>query len=173
MEERRRRQHGRDGVARCGRPAGVAASLLVAAFLLGGCQFLGIGAKSGKIPARTMSVFHLGVGDCLNPPSKVQAQVSTLSVVPCQSPHTEQVYALLEDKAGDNYPGPTKLESFANAKCLQHFDAFVGIAYQESSLFYTYLLPSVRSWAEGDRTVSCIVTTTGLKLTSSAKGSKR
>jgi hypothetical protein len=40
-------------------------------------------------------------------------------------------------------------------------------------LFYTYLLPSVRSWAANDRTVVCLVTTTGQQLTASMKGARR
>lgn len=150
-----------------------AALLAAAALLLGGCQFLGIGSSGPKFPAKSLSVFQLRVGQCLNPPAKVEAQVSTLGIVSCKAPHTEQVFALLADHAGDDYPGATKLETFANAECLQQFDGFVGVPYQQSSLFYTYLLPSVRSWASGDRTVTCLVTTTGLKLTASVKGSKR
>lgn len=118
-------------------------------------------------------MFHLRSGECLNPPGKVQAQVSDLKVLSCHAPHTQQVYALLKAPGGDNYPGAQSLQKFANAKCLQHFAGFVGVAYQHSTLFYTYLLPSVRSWAAGDRTVTCLVTTTGAKLTSSVKGSKR
>jgi hypothetical protein len=37
----------------------------------------------------------------------------------------------------------------------------------------TYLLPSARSWQQGeDRSVLCFVTTTGDPLTNSVKGSK-
>ncbi len=46
--------------------------------------------------------------------------------------------------------------------------------YLDSKLFYTYLLPSARSWNDGkDRKVVCIVTTTGDQLQGSIKGSKR
>ncbi len=143
-----------------------------AALLLGGCNVLGIGG-GGKYPTHSLSVFALHVGDCLNPPTKIVAQVANLQTLSCRAPHTEQVYALVHDGGSDTYPGPQKLQSFANAKCLQDFAGFVGVPYQQSSLFFTYLLPSVRSWESGDRTVTCVVTTTGAKLTSSVQGSKR
>ena len=147
------------------------AGVVGAAALLGGCS---LGSKAAERTAHAVSVFHLEPGQCLNPPTSVQAQVSSLDVISCRAPHTQQVFALVRDSSGGaNYPGAQALQAFANAKCLQHFAAFVGIPYQQSSLFYTYLLPSVRSWAAGDRTVTCVVTTTGAKLTSSSQGSRR
>lgn len=146
------------------------AGVVGAAVLLGGCS---IGSKAALRTAHPVSVFHLQPGQCLNPPTSVQAQVSSLDVISCQAPHTQQVFALVRNGGGATYPGPQALQAFANAKCLQHFATFVGVPYQQSSLFYTYLLPSVRSWAAGDRTVTCVVTTTGAKLTSSVQGSKR
>jgi hypothetical protein len=78
-----------------------------------------------------------------------------------------------DNSAGDNYPGDTALRSFADGQCLQRFQGYTGTDYRHSSLFYTYLLPSVRSWAAKDRTVVCVITTTGQELTSSVKGSRR
>ena len=145
------------------------ATLVALALLLAGCSVF---SSNVKFPSKAESVFHLFVGQCLNPPKNVVAEVSSLNVVSCHAPHTQQVFALVKDNAGDNYPGSKALITFANATCLQHFAAYVGIAYQRSSLFYTYLLPSVRSWSSGDRTITCVITTTGAKLQSSVKGSK-
>lgn len=118
------------------------------------------------------SVFHLKPGDCVVTPTAVKAQLSNLTVVPCREPHTKEVYALVSDKGGDVYPGVTTLQKYANGQCLQRFAGYVGVDYRDSSLFFTYLLPSVRSWAAGDHTIDCIITTTGRKLTKSVKGSK-
>lgn len=166
---------GPGGGRRSGAPrrlGALALGCVLGAVVLGACTPLGIGKKT-PFPAKNLSVFTLHSGECLNPPSKVVAEVSSLSVTSCKAPHTEQVFALVKDNAGSAFPGPQKLETFANAKCLQHFAAFVGVPYQQSSLFYTYLLPSVRSWAAGDRTVTCVVTTTGAKLTNSVEHAKR
>ena len=45
--------------------------------------------------------------------------------------------------------------------------------YLDSALFYTYLLPSARSWEDDDRSIICFVTSAGEPLQGSAKGSKR
>jgi hypothetical protein len=71
------------------------------------------------------------------------------------------------------YPGPEALASFANGACAQAFQPYVGVSYLDSSLFFTYLLPSARSWeSDDDRTVLCFTTTTGKPLVVSVKGSK-
>lgn len=152
----------------------VTAFLLVV--LLSGCSFLGLGRKSGAAAlSHNQSVFHLSVGDCTSPPSNIQAQITTLKIVPCSVTHTEEVYSLLSESGGSgaSYPGATKLQTFAQAGCLQHFEPYVGTPYEDSSLFFTYLLPSVQSWAANDRTVVCLITTTGQPLNTSVRDSKR
>jgi hypothetical protein len=152
---------------------GVLAVVTLLVLVLGRHSIFG----SSKSP-QSVSVFHLKPGTCLNPPAQITAELSSVETLPCHTPHTEEVYALVDynesgSGPGANYPGTVKLTSFAQGSCLQQFAGYVGIAYQDSSLFYTYLLPSVRSWSVDDRTVTCIITTTGAKLTSSVKGSKQ
>ncbi|HET9690100.1 MAG TPA: septum formation family protein [Acidimicrobiales bacterium] len=123
--------------------------------------------------AHDTSVFHLKPGSCVVPPTDIKASVSSVKVVPCSAPHTQEVYAEVTDPAKGNYPGLAALRTFADGACLQRFAAYTGVDYRDSSLFYTYLLPSVRSWATDDRTVVCIVTTTGVPLTSSVRASAK
>lgn len=132
---------------------------------LSGCS------SGGKSAGVQLSVFHLHPGDCIVPPTSIKAELSKLKVVSCREPHTQEVYALVVDHASDTYPGTSALQSFANGACLQQFASYVGVDYRDSSLYYTYLLPSVRSWASGDHTVDCVVTTTGQELTKSVKKS--
>jgi hypothetical protein len=136
---------------------------------------LALGACGGSTaPGVNVSVFHLKVGDCMVPPTNIKAELSSVKVVACKKPHTQEVFANVDDNsAGDNYPGDTALRTFADGQCLQRFRGYVGIDYRQSSLWYTYLLPSVRSWSARDRTVVCVTTTTGQQLTSSVKGSRR
>jgi hypothetical protein len=101
----------------------------------------------------------------------VEAQVSTVTRIPCTKAHTMEVYASVDDPA-NAYPGSDALERFANAECLQRFAGYVGVYYQHSQLYFTYLLPSVRSWASGDRRVVCVITTLGRPLYRSVKDSK-
>jgi hypothetical protein len=126
----------------------------------------------GAATSHQESVFHLAVGQCLVPPKKVQADLTKIEVVTCTMAHTQQVYALVNDHGGSTYPTPAKLNEFANAACLDRFAGFDGIPYQRSKLYFTYLLPSVRSWAGGDRTVVCVAETTGRPLKKSLRGAK-
>jgi len=126
----------------------------------------------GSSASHEESVFDLEVGQCLVPPKKVQAEITSIEVVPCTKPHPQQVYALVKDNAGSTYPTSTALDKFANGSCLDRFAGYVGIAYEESKLYFTYLLPSVRSWADGDRTVVCVAESVTKPLTRSIKGSK-
>jgi hypothetical protein len=148
----------------------VAAVVLAAAPVVASCS-----GSSGS--GHNVSTFHLKAGDCVVPPKQVKAELSDVRVVSCTQPHTQEAYAILH-MSGDvaqaeaPYPGPAVLKQFADGQCAQHYTSYVGVAYPDSSLFFTYLLPSPRGWQADDRSVVCIVTTTGNALTKSVKGSR-
>ena len=147
---------------------------------LTGCGWVSdlFGSKDSQATT-AVSVFDVAAGQCFNPPAGTpKVELSDLSAVSCTTPHTQEAYASPVYKSptgGDDsvYPGDAALASFANGSCAQAFTAYVGVSYLDSSLFFTYLLPSARSWEQKpDRTVLCFVTTTGRPLTASVKGSK-
>ena len=144
------------------------AATVLAAVTLASCSVFGGGSKGST----SVSVFDLHIGDCLVTPKQIQAQLTNVQQVPCTTPHTLEVYALVRDHGGSTFPTANALDTFANASCLDRFASYVGVPYRQSSLFFTYLLPSVRSWAAGDRTVVCVAETTGPPLRQSVKGSK-
>ena len=113
----------------------------------------------------------------LSPPDEVQAGLEEVDVVPCADPHTQEVFELVEVETpedDDDFPGDSELDAFAQAECLDPFTDYVGVDYIDSSLFITYLLPTVQSWnEEGDREVVCIAQTTGEQLQGSVEGSQR
>jgi hypothetical protein len=122
----------------------------------------------------SVSVFKLVPGDCLVQPTTIKAELATLQVVPCSLAHTEEVFATTTYQTSTGaYPGDAALQTFAQGSCLQQFKPYVGVAYEDSGLFFTFLLPSARSWTDvTDRTVTCVITTTGQQLTKSVKGSR-
>lgn len=131
----------------------------------------------GSSDMRSVSTFKLKAGDCVVPPSTVKAELATVKVVPCTQPHTQEAYAVVKmsgdvAKSDAAYPGDAVLKKFADGACAQHYQGYVGVAYPDSSLFFTYLLPSPRGWQADDRSVVCIVTTTGANLTRSVKSSR-
>ncbi len=157
------------------RMAGLCAVLL----LVSGCWTSNLFGGTSTVPSTTVSVFKVEIGQCFNPPPGTPTEnLSDLTAIPCTTPHNQEAYAALIYKApvgGDDsvYPGNDALASFANGSCAQAFQGYVGVSYLDSSLFFTYLLPSARSWeSDNDRTVLCFTTTTGKPLVVSVKGSK-
>ncbi|HUX70376.1 MAG TPA: septum formation family protein [Cellulomonadaceae bacterium] len=156
------------------RAVGALVTAAVALGALTGCSLFGRNDKTTVV-----SALKAKPGDCLVAPTAITAEVTNVTVVPCTQPHQQEVYALAayplpagtEKKAA--YPGEAVLKAFADGACLGAFAGYVGSDYRDSSLFFTYLLPSARGWQAGDdRDVTCVITTTGSTRTSSVKGSK-
>lgn len=158
---------------------------LAATLTLSGCLF-----HKSPDKGSSESVFKIKVGQCFNPPSSVKVQLSKITRIGCSLPHSEEAYAIAEYQGTGStatvtassvptslttsYPGADVLTNFAQGVCAQRFEDYVGIDYLDSKLFFTYLLPSARSWeSEADYNVVCFITTTGAKLTGSVKGTKR
>ncbi|WP_051265014.1 septum formation family protein [Nakamurella lactea] len=167
------------GRATSGRTAVLTGLLAGVLLLVAGCSWVsGIFGGSDPSAGTSISVFDVKVGQCFQAPTAVHAELSDLITVPCQTPHRQESFALLPYQAPKGadpslYPGDTALTSFAEGKCAEAFGPYVGVSYLDSSLYFTYLLPSARGWEQGDdRSVICFVTTTGPELTSSVKGAK-
>jgi hypothetical protein len=145
--------------------------------LLSGCGLFG-----QDKPGKDISTLDIAVGQCFTPPTTVKAELSTLRALPCDVEHTQEAYAVVpystsgdgKAKPDEQYPGSDVLTAFADSTCAQRYADYVGVPYTDSSLYFTYLLPSARGWeSEDDRSIVCLVTTTGEKLTSTVKNSKR
>ncbi|WAX57740.1 septum formation family protein [Jatrophihabitans cynanchi] len=158
----------------------------LAAVLLLGCV---AGCTSSGSGSHKVSVFAVKPGQCFTAPGTVKVQLSSLAEVDCSKPHTQEAYAVVPYTATggaastgtpaaraltSSYPGEDVLTTFAQGACAQRYRGYVGVDYLDSTLFFTYLLPSARSWEQqADRNVLCFVTTTGTMLTKSVKGSKQ
>jgi hypothetical protein len=153
------------------------ASLLLA---LAGCSWVSgmFGNDGPATESESVPVLDIGVGQCFAAQQQVQVELATLQSVPCTGPHRQESFAVVNYQPpagveGDAFPGDATLSSWADAACAQNFADYVGISYLDSTLFFTYLLPSARGWEESnDRAVVCFVTTTGAELTSSVKAAK-
>lgn len=139
--------------------------------VLAGCSVFGDDEAEG-------SVFGLEPGDCLLAPEEVTAQISELETVPCSEQHDQEAYAVVpyvgdEESDSGAFPGDEALMEFADGACAQEFTDYVGVDYLDSSYFFTYLLPSPRSWQDKDRNVVCFVIDSGRPLTGSVAGTKK
>lgn len=152
------------------------AGVLAAAVTLvaGGCTL----GHHGTDTSAT-SVFDVKPGDCFVVPKDITVELTELSKVACNQPHQQEAYALVPyaDASGATdpsaFPGDAALKTFADGACAAQYEGYVGVDYRDSSLYFTYLNPSARSWQQDDdRTTICFVTTTGQQLTKSVRGSK-
>ncbi|MFN8075365.1 MAG: septum formation family protein [Kineosporiaceae bacterium] len=162
---RRRRRACRAGLTTC-------VALLLAS--TSGCSVPHFGDDSHRT-----SVMQVKAGDCVVPPAAVQGLLSELTVVDCGRAHPMEAYAVVPYRGRDGgvpavYPGQAALKAFADGACLETFRGYVGVDYRDSSLFFTYLMPTARDWREGrgDISVTCFVTTTGPQFTSTVRDTK-
>ena len=134
-------------------------AVLTLALVLVGCSNGdAVRHEDGTVTAGNTSVFTLQVGDCLAPESDRGGTVSEMPLVPCEEPHTQEVYAIVRHP-DEVYPGVTKVAEFANEACLDELQTF-GLSLDDG-LFYSYLLPTFEGWNDGgetpDRSVVCVL----------------
>ncbi|MDQ0648919.1 hypothetical protein QFZ53_003115 [Microbacterium natoriense] len=112
----------------------------------------------GEIEGAEMTAFaDLEVGDCIPLIDYGDDMIYELPVVPCDTPHTDEVFFIFDVEDGE-FPGDESLEETAWSGCLAEFERYVGLDYDDSELdFYTYQ-PTKSSWSRwDDRTVQCIL----------------
>jgi hypothetical protein len=148
--------------------------LVLALALAGACSDDKAGrGDDGRITdGGPVSVFDLRVGDCLRPDGDPKSELTEIHAVPCEEPHTQEVFALpdYEGEAGDVYPGESEIRRFADAACLEAFERYTGVDYLDSDLYFSYLHPSLDSWNSGDdRTIVCVIITPGEETTGSVR----
>jgi len=111
------------------------------------------GGDDGEIEA-----IELEVGDCFNEAVEESLTVQSVMVVPCEEEHDFEVYYAfdLEDGA---YPGVAGIEDLWIAGCLDRFEGFVGLPFDESVLDISAIFPTEETWnGLDDREVVCSVT---------------
>ena len=120
---------------------------------------------------KSEAVLDVDTGQCLLVDEVLDAEISKLPVVGCDEPHSHEIFATVVETS-EVYPGLSALETFAERECYGDFEEFVGISPFDSSLFITWIVPSLAGWNdEDDRTVLCILgRQDGGQLETTAKG---
>lgn len=127
-------------------------------------------ADSGEIVGGGKTdVFTLRVGDCLDD-STTAEQVSDVTTVPCGEAHDYEVYADFPVPDGEY---PADMQDIADQGCYDRFQAFVGVAYEDSTLDFSNYTPTEDGWTElDDRLVTCLIFDEG-KVQGSLAGAAR
>ena len=121
----------------------------------------------------TESVLELTVGTCVNDAeTPLGADLAEVPTVSCDEPHDSELYAVVSATDGP-YPGVDTLVSEGQEKCQAVFAEFVGIDFRSSLLDYHFYYPTPSSWAQGDRSIYCMVIDPGLKVIGTLQDAKR
>ena len=121
--------------------------------------------------AETVTFDELTVGQCI-PFMEWGEEVYELPIVPCDQPHTDEVYYIFDAEDGD-FPGDDALQTIATERCDTAFADYVGIPYAQSELDNYWFVPTEASWNRlDDRTIQCIVYSND-EVTESFQGSAR
>lgn len=162
------------------RPWLILVAVLVVLGLMAGAGIWAVSALRSGLPAGDTDIYDLSIGDCLNDPVEAMpdevVEVDSVESVDCAEPHEAEVYALadLPGDAAADFPGDDAVAQQADEICFGRFEDYVGAPYEESSLDYSYYLPTAQSWSGGDREVACLaVDYDGELLTGSVAGSGR
>ena len=107
-------------------------------------------------PARpSASLYDLEVGDCLG--GLDRNQDLRIQVKPCGRPHQAEVYGALPLTA-PRFPGVEVLRQRAATDCAQRFAGYTGEpAGPGTELAFVEVVPTLESWAAGDRRALCLV----------------
>ena len=104
-----------------------------------------------------MFVGETGVGSCLRFDADIGAEVTELPVTECTVTHSHEIYAVVVS-GDDVYPGFDALEDTALTECLGAFEGYVGVSPFDSTLLYSWLVPTLDSWnREGDKETVCVI----------------
>ena len=118
------------------------------------------------------SVMHMRVGQCiLLPEDKSATTATTIDKTSCTREHDAEVFYMTSVDDGD-FPGEAALNNAAEKVCISNFKDYVGSHYVTSTLDATWMLPTKDSWAQNDRSITCLARLLDhSKLTKSVKDS--
>jgi hypothetical protein len=152
----------------------------------------GGGTRGGASPRPTptvgnLSVAQLQVGDCLTGANlqldnKNAPWPNLALAVPCNQPHTAEVFYANQNYWAKNspYPGDATIASASDTACSNAFAAYVGTSLNQSVYSVIKLVPVADSWQrKNDRALHCVAYEPtrshpgGVNLNSSIKGSAK
>lgn len=96
------------------------------------------------------------IGDCFQEQSDDRGETEFRD---CSEPHDYEVYSEFEvpDTVDGTYPGDERMYHVADEGCLEAFDDFVGVPWEESSYDFAWVAPDEATWTEyDDRLVQCL-----------------
>lgn len=114
------------------------------------------------------------VGDCINDPAlSPDDALGRTEVVDCAAPHDMEVYHVFSLPDGA-YPGDDEVTTTAENGCIEAFEDFVGVSYEESEFDIYLYYPIHATWTfADDRGVTCAVFDPNGRTTGTLEGVNR
>jgi hypothetical protein len=109
------------------------------------------------------SAQDLAVGDCFDEPD-VTTNITDVQHQPCTDPHDGEVFAVLEyapDGTATTYPIIDTFRDYVSDQCVPVLQSYTGRTVDEvftAGFSFAYLYPSLDSWNDGDREITCYLT---------------
>ena len=115
-----------------------------------------------EVVRSTAEEVPLEVGQCGDVPRiRVGGAVdpARIATVPCDQPHDVEIGAVFDHPSGPgaDFPGEVSVDGFATGECIARFEAYVGAAYEASTLDIAYVAPGEDGWEDGDRRIACVL----------------
>ncbi|MCB0076991.1 MAG: septum formation family protein [Anaerolineales bacterium] len=127
--------------------------------------------ESGTSAGQGTPIIDMQPGTCFNDLSGTLTEGEALS---CDLSHQYEVFSVFDVSNNGVYPGKDALDNYALEQCTLDFESYVGLAYDQSELFFSTLAPNAASWDAGSRAISCILEgDTGVMLQGSMRGANR
>lgn len=121
----------------------------------------------------TLALSDLRVGDCFDLQDETTEAIQDVIARPCDEAHAYELFFVAQMPDGP-YPSDQVLAGWLADNCLPAFDAFIGLAYEQSRYDVAWSLPTSDGWEHGQRSVQCAVADPGdAELTESLRGSAR
>lgn len=97
---------------------------------------------------------ELEAGMCIRVPADDAVDIP---VVDCRAEHDVEVLARARLSGADEWPGDAAVEASADRRCREEFAEHIGIGYDDSVLELDFWTNDPEGWAEGGRTLVCLV----------------
>ena len=118
-------------------------------------------AIAGTHPTPAEGAEMAEVGDCLTARPGSAVVVDRSQVVDCDEAHDSEVAAVIQVPGFNHRPSEDDLKAYTDDACSLAFQGYVGTDPDESQFGYAAIVPDSAAWADGDRTVWCMVDTVG------------
>lgn len=102
----------------------------------------------------TVTATDVAMGDCLKEIPADGARVTTVKTVGCDESHAGEVFAVLMMPEGD-FPGQPAIDEYSD-KCGPALASYSPGAMRDDTIQMYVLYPTVETWEQGDRAVTCV-----------------